>query len=467
MANREVPLMTDALRLSAISGEISAAAAHFVSAKTADEQKAIATTIQERYQALTTTLGRLRQGRTNGTFAAVEAASQRLGVNLQALATAIAERSTLRGSLEAKLDAVHKVHAKIGDKLNPIVDDSYFDVVTTAEDVGKTADKIVKSLVNDGLQVMQAIVEIGAETNLVTGLLTARALTSSGPILTLLEDRFTSSTSRVQKQLAKLPKGPTFDSLKERVTALVKLADFKAAAAGESDMARLQKVFRAHESLTGVLISLVDDLNFDLVMQSEDAVKRSSKVIKDLVTNQIAGLRNALEIAARTHLVASVLSEASVAKDAAMLVPFQDRFRALADALAKVSVTVGDQEVEKSITDLLALGRGDDGVLALRGKELGAAARADRTIEENTSIQRELDQAVSILVGETEQRMKLGIEQLTGQLDHNRTLLIIAAVLKFGRLRHHCRALRSAQSHSPPLLDPRCHAAAVVGRYRP
>ena len=75
------------------------------------------------------------------------------------------------------------------------------------------------------------------------------------------------------------------------------------------------------------------------------------------------------------------------------------------------------------------MGQGDDGVLALRGKELGAAARADRTIEENTSIQRELDRAVSILVSETEQRMKLGIEQLTGQLDHNRTLLIIAAVL--------------------------------------
>ena len=143
------------------------------------------------------------------------------------------------------------MHARIGDKLNPIVDNSYFDVVTTAEDVGKTADKIVKSLVNDGLQVMQAIVEIGAETNLVTGLLTAGALTSSGSILTLLEDRFTSSTSRVQKQLAKLPKGPKFDSLKERVTALVKLADFKATVTSENDMARLQKVFRAHEGLAG------------------------------------------------------------------------------------------------------------------------------------------------------------------------------------------------------------------------
>ena len=55
-----------------------------------------------------------------------------------------------------------------------------------------------------------------------------------------------------------------------------------------------------HESLAGVLVSLIGDLNFDLVMHSEDAVKRSSKVIKDLVANQITGLRNALEIAAQT-----------------------------------------------------------------------------------------------------------------------------------------------------------------------
>jgi hypothetical protein len=75
-------------------------------------------------------------------------------------------------------------------------------VITTAEDVGKTADKIVKALVNDGLQVMQTIVDIGAETNLMTGLLTASTLSSSPPILALLEDRFTSSAQRVQKQLS-------------------------------------------------------------------------------------------------------------------------------------------------------------------------------------------------------------------------------------------------------------------------
>jgi hypothetical protein len=54
-------------------------------------------------------------------------------------------------------------------------------------------------------------------------------------------------------------------------------------------MERLTKVFRAHEQLSNLLISLIDDLNFDVVTQSEDAVKRTSKMVKDLVAVQITG----------------------------------------------------------------------------------------------------------------------------------------------------------------------------------
>jgi phosphoglycerate-specific signal transduction histidine kinase len=429
VATREVPLMTDALRLSAISGEISAAAARLVNAKTADEQKAIATRIRERYEAFNAMLDHMRQTRKDAAFATVELPAQSLGVNLKALASAIEDRSTLRSRLETKLDALNRSHARVGDKLTPIVDDSYFDVVTTAEAVGKTADKIVKSLVDDGLQVMQVIVDIGAETNLVTGLLTAGTLTSSPSILALLEDRFTSSALRVQSRLAKLPQNQKFDDLRKRVAEIVQLADFKAGTAGDEDMARLQNVFRVHESLAGVLVTLVDDLNFDLVTQSDDAIKKSSKVVKDLVTNQIAALRDALDIAAQTHLVASVLNETSVAKDAAMLIPFQEKFKASSDSLVKLSATLHDEEIRKAIADLLAFGRGDESVSLLRGKELAAALRADQTIEENAKIQLELDRAVSNLVSESEHRMNQGIGQLTDKLDHDRILLIVVAGL--------------------------------------
>jgi methyl-accepting chemotaxis protein len=429
MAKEDVPLMTDALRLSATSGEISAAAARFVSAKTGEEQRSIAALIAERNQALKTIMQRLAAGHDSTAFATVVAASQHLDVNLTALAAAIEERSSLRASLQAKLDAVHKMHGKIGDKLNPIVDDSYFDVVTSAEDVGKTADKIVKSLVNDGLALMQAIVEIGSETNLVTGLLTASALTSSPSILAMLEDRFTASARRAQKNLAKLPANAKFNDLRERVTALVKLADFKARGAGDGDTARLNNVFRAHESLTNVLITLIDDLNFDLVTQSDDAVKRSSKVVKALVANQITGLRNALEIAAQTHLLTSLISEGSIAREAAILVPIQDRFKASTDLLVKATRSLSEEALRTSIGQLVAFGQGDDNVFALRARELAAAARADRTVEDNVKIQRELDQAVSGLVAETEQRMNRGTSELVNALDRDRNLLLIVAVV--------------------------------------
>jgi len=430
VSSHEVPLMTDALRLSVTSGEISAAAARFVSARTADEQRTIADLIASRSRALAAIMERLRAGGgSSPAFARVEATSQRLGTNLKALETAISERSALYAKLQAELDSLHKVHARVSDKLTPIVDDSYFDVVTTAEDVGQTGDIIVRKLVQGSVQVMQALIEAGAETNLVTGLLTASALTTSPGILALVEDRYTASARRLEKQLGKLPAGSKFDGVRERAKALVALADFKQQSAGDGEAERLQKVFRAHETLANMLVTFVDDLNFDLIMQSDEVVKRSSKLVKDLVAKQITGLRNALEIAAQTHLITSLISESAAARDGARLVPLQDRFRAASEALLKASGTITNSEVKKAVDDLLVFGQGDASVFALRRHELAAAARADKTVEENVAIQRELDQAVSALVSEAETTMMRGATQLIDDLDRNRTLLMIVAVI--------------------------------------
>jgi methyl-accepting chemotaxis protein len=425
--SREVPMMTDALRLSVASGEISAAAARFVSAKTADDRKLIAAQIATRSRDLDAILDRLRagQGDSNG-LSIAEPMAKRLKENLAALETVISERTTLSERLEARIEALHKAHAKISDKLTPIVDDSYFEVVTTAEDVGQSGDIIVRTLIQGGMQVMQAMVEVGAETNLVTGLLTAGALTNSPGILALLEDRFTASARRAEKQLAKLPSGTKFEPLKERVRALVKISDFKTRD-GESEMERLTKVFRAHEQLTNLLIGLIDDLNFDVVMQSEDAVKRSSKMVKELVANQIAGLRNALEIAAQSHLLTSLISEAAVAKDGASLVPLQDRFKGASDLLVKASAKTTDKDLKQTIADMLAFGQGAESVFALRSAEIAATARADKTIDENVTIQRSLDRAVAVLVGEAEKSMQSGSAKLVEDLGRNRMLLMIVA----------------------------------------
>jgi methyl-accepting chemotaxis protein len=429
VSTREVPMMTDALRLSVASGEISAAAARYVSAKTSDDRRLIAAQIASRSHDLDQIMDRLRVGQADaGGFSIAEPMAKRLKENLKALEQAISERTEIRDSLDARLAALHRTHNKISEKLTPIVDDSYFEVVTTAEDVGQSGDITVRTLIQGGMQVMQAMVEVGAETNLVTGLLTAGALTSSPGIMAMLEDRFTASARRAEKQLAKLPAGSKFEPLKEKVRGLAKLADFKAQA-GTEEKDRLNNVFRAHEQLTNLLVTLIDDLNFDVVMQSEEAVKRTSKMVKDLVAVQITGLRSALEVAAQTHLVTSLLSEAVVANDTAALVPLQDRFKAATDLLAKAAKSLSNGEIGSAIDELTVYGQGDASLFALRSRELAAIARADKTIEENVTIQRSLDRAVAVLVGDAEKSMQSGSVKLVEDLGRNRMLLLIVAAV--------------------------------------
>src|SRR5262245_44295605 len=148
VSTREVPMMTDALRLSVASGEISAAAARYVSARSADDRKLIAAHITDRSRELDKVMERLRVGQGDAAgFSLAEPMAKRLKENLAALEKAISERTGIRDKLDARVETLHKVHSKISDKLTPIVDDSYFEVVTTAEDVGQSGDITVRTLI--------------------------------------------------------------------------------------------------------------------------------------------------------------------------------------------------------------------------------------------------------------------------------------------------------------------------------
>jgi methyl-accepting chemotaxis protein len=429
IAQREVPLMTEALRLSVMSGEISAAAAHFVSADNVRDQRQIAAKIDERSMQLRMLIDKVRAGSSQQAFGAVDIAARQLESNLSDLDIVMVGRSSLRAQLDRELDKLHQLHNRITDELTPIVNKSYISAVSKAEDIGRIGDQTVKALVDDGMQRMQNVVQIGSETNLVTGLLTASALSNSPAILAMLEDRFTASARRAEKQLTMLPKTDKYNSLRERAAVLLKLSDFKKAAQADSESARLQNVFRAHEGLANVLITLIDDLNFDAVIEGEQAVKRTGRLVRELVSNQLVDFRNALELKIQTHLIASLMSEGAVAKSKEQLNSISDRYQNSAMLLMTAAMSLEDDGLRKNIDALLALGRAESGIFALRGQELIAAQGAGRVIAENQKIQKQLDQAVSALVKETESGMKNGTTQLIAELSQSRMLLLGAALL--------------------------------------
>jgi methyl-accepting chemotaxis protein len=428
VSTREVPLMTDALRLSVVSSAISAAAARLASTKAAEDQRGLAAHITAHSRSFTETVARLRSTGGSGTaFATVETISGRMNAKLAALVGAVRERSELRDKLEARLDAVHMTHAKISERLGPIVDRSYADVAAVAEDVGSTGDRLVKSLVNDGVQLIQIIGEVAADANTAAGLLAASVLAAKPPIPALIESRFNAAVQRVQGHLGKLPRRDKFDGLKDQFSALARLADFRATSR-ENAQARLDRIFRAQEALSLALITLVDEINANRVSEGEELAKRSGQTAKELVASQIEGLRNALDAAAQTHLTASLLSQGADAKDPAALAPIRDRFNAAADLLAKASKNLGEAELDKMVAELRAFGQGNSSIFALRAGELAAIGNADDIIEESIAIQLELDQAVGALVSDAEATMKRGAAVLMEELDRNRMLLLIVTL---------------------------------------
>ena len=432
VASNQVPAMTDALRLSAISGEISTAAARLVNARTVKEQKAISDAIAARNGEFGKVMARLSQTHgDSGTFNTVKSTAQQLDANLAALKQAIAERTKTHAQLEQQLAQFHKLHHKITYLLTPVVDDSYFDVVAAADGVAKNGDRVIRSIVNGDLPVLRTLIEIESETNLQTGLLTASALTSSPPILAMLDDRFTSSAQHSRRLLKKLPDKGKFVALKKQVSDLVKIADFKdtAAGAGQAKPAQLKKIFRVQESLADILVTMVDDLNFKVVSHGEAAASHTSKVVDALVNRQISGLRDTLETVAQTQLLANIVSEGTLTKSAADIVPIHDRFMSSMGLLVSSANAIKSKKIKKLIGQFVTYGIKSENIFDLHQKELKAEHVAEQTVKQNAALQSALNKAVATVVSESEANMNQSVTGLMDQLHRNRTALLIDAIV--------------------------------------
>ena len=117
-AGQQVPVMADSMRLSSISGDISAAAARFINAKTTDDQEMTLASIARKRNELKTVMDRIRKANGESpTFDKFVALSQRLEANIGTLEEAIAERTNLHTQIITLLDALHRVHAQVIEKL--------------------------------------------------------------------------------------------------------------------------------------------------------------------------------------------------------------------------------------------------------------------------------------------------------------------------------------------------------------
>jgi class 3 adenylate cyclase/phosphoglycerate-specific signal transduction histidine kinase len=101
--------------------------------------------------------------------------------------------------------AVEVAHGATLDALAPMVDDVGFDLVTTSEKVTADNTEAIKDLVEGGVNTLQALLTLSAESNLAVGLLNEAVSIPDSSSIKPLQERFVGAANRMSKLLAQVP----------------------------------------------------------------------------------------------------------------------------------------------------------------------------------------------------------------------------------------------------------------------
>ena len=178
--------------------------------------------------------------------------------------------------------AVEVAHGAMLDALAPMVDDVGFDLVTTSEKVTADNTEAIKDLVEGGVNTLQALLTLSAESNLAVGLLNEAVSIPDPSSIKPLQERFVGAANRMSKLLAQVPGAVDGVALKDLAKKLI--------ASGASE----QNVFdlRRRELHEVALAQASLEANNSLVLRLG---KEVAELVKTAQNNSDAAARSAAQ----------------------------------------------------------------------------------------------------------------------------------------------------------------------------
>ncbi len=204
----------------------------------------------------------------------------------------------------------------------------------------------------------------------------------------------------------------------------------KARAARE---AKVQEIASVHEEVLAITVPLVDDLNFDLVIQADDASLIGGDAVTELFDGGVTSLRAVLQIESQSNLLDGILRDAANTNDASRLQPLTERFNAAAATLGESLQQVPESDQSEAlgflIGSLVALGAGDVNVFTLRAAELGASGHADKVLKTSRDLTAQLAGQVNSLVALAENELNQGTGSSESAIANGKLWLAVIAAI--------------------------------------
>ena len=335
---------------------------------------------------------------------------------------AVENRLRLETQRRALMRELSNAHADFLIAIEPLVDDSVFNLVTKGEDVTAESTKATTDLVEGNVSKIDQLFTINAEGNLAAGLLTEAAHVSDPALVQPIRERFLSAAATLDRNLQLLPGGPETTPLRGRVERLLALGtgndnifelrertlrtasgDRQFLAVNEHQLSLLKA---GHEALLLTLIPMIDDAAFDLVLATEKATTNGRRKLTELIDVSADLLQLLLALRAEGTLAVAVLEQAAGTSNLTLLQPLNERFIAAKEHIEKIvkqlPPSLDAAQVQKSARTFIELGNGEDGIFGLRRAELQQIAAAQSALASSRALASQLAGEIASLVAATQ-----------------------------------------------------------------
>ena len=337
---------------------------------------------------------------------------------IKELNSAVENRLRLEIQRQSLMRGLASAHADFLIAIEPLIDDSVFNLVTRGEDVTAENTKATTDLVEGNVSKIDQLFTINAEGNLAAGLLTEAAHVSDPALVQPIRERFLSSAATLDRSLQLLPSGPETTPLRGRVERLLALGtgadnifdlrertlrtasgDRQLFAVNEQQLSLLKA---ARESLLLTLIPMIDDAAFDLVLATEKATTNGRRKLTELIDVSADLLQLLLTLRAEGTLAVSVLEQATSTSNPSLLQPLNERFIAAKEHIEKIlkqlPVSLDAAQVQKAARTFIELGKGEDGIFGVRRAELQQIAAAQSALAGSRALASQLAGEIASLV---------------------------------------------------------------------
>src|SRR5215472_2223176 len=414
-----VPGIVAALSAAEKSAEIAAAAPALMAVGSQEERVLEGAKLEERARALRALIddliaSKVPQERT----LALSNIERETTAKLKELNSSVEKRLRLEAERQSIVRQLSAAHAGFLIAVEPLIDDSVFNLVTRGEEVTAESIKAITDLVEGNVNRIDQLFTINAEANLAAGLLTEAAHVNDPTLIQPIRERFLAAAATVDRRLRHLSGGPETTPLRDRVEVLLALGtsannifDVRErtlrAVSGdrrslEASQQQLTALKTAHESLLLTLIPMIDDAAFDLVLTTERVTTNNRKELTDFIDVSADVLQLLLTLRAEGSLVVSLLNQAASTLDVSLLGPLNERFVAarehIEQILRQLPPPLDGGQMQAAASAFIELGRGDDGIFALRRGELQQVAVAQSALARSRALAIQLGSEIVGLV---------------------------------------------------------------------